>query len=194
MKQPVQKRTLKTRAKMVETATALVAEHGYQALRVEDVVAGAGVAKGTFFAHFSDKDALMDLLIGAEIDRHLDRIETLPAPHDIDEMTAAIMPMMQFMTTDRYVFDVILRHSGAALAEDIGVIAATFMRQAQVLAAWLANGPFRRDVPPAILAEGVQAFAIQAMALHFCALHNEVQLEHRLRPYLQAWLLPSAPA
>jgi hypothetical protein len=36
----------------------------------------------------------------------------------------------------------------------------------------------------------VQAFATQAMALHFCALHNAVPLDQRLRPYLSAWLQP----
>ncbi|MGJ8626152.1 MAG: TetR/AcrR family transcriptional regulator [Sulfitobacter sp.] len=194
MNRPVQKRTLKTRARLVDTAVALVAEHGYQALRVDDVVAGAGVAKGTFFAHFPDKDALMDLLVGAEINQHLDAIETQPPPEDIDAILAAMMPLLHFMTTDRYVFDVILRHSGAALADDIGVIATTFMRNGQVLGAWLSNGPFRRDVPPDMLAEGVLAFATQAMALHFCALHNVVPLDQRLRPYLQAWLLPEPPA
>ncbi|MCZ4256346.1 TetR/AcrR family transcriptional regulator [Sulfitobacter sp. G21635-S1] len=190
MKQPVQKRTLETRARLVAAAKGLVAAQGYAALRVEDVVAKAGVAKGTFFAHFPDKDALMDLLIGAEIDRHLDAIADLPAPRDVDEFVTVLMPLLRFMTCERYVFDVILRHSGAALAEEIGPIATTFVRQAEVVAAWLDQGPFRRDVSPDLLAEGVQAFATQAMALHFCALHNAVPLDQRLRPYLSAWLQP----
>jgi AcrR family transcriptional regulator len=71
----VQKRTLATRARLIEAATSVVAEKGYEALRVEEVVQRAGVAKGTFFAHFADKDALMDLLIGERIDQFLDELE-----------------------------------------------------------------------------------------------------------------------
>ena len=58
-----QKRALETRATLLATATALVEQHGYHALRVEQVVADAGVAKGTFFKHFGDKDGLMQVLI-----------------------------------------------------------------------------------------------------------------------------------
>ena len=48
----VQARTLKTRAKLLSAATALIAHSGYEALRVEEVVVKAGGAKGTFFSHF----------------------------------------------------------------------------------------------------------------------------------------------
>ena len=74
MNKPVQARTLKTRAKLINAAQAVVATSGYEGLRVEEVVKRAGVAKGTFFAHFRDKDALMDQLLGAEMDRILDAL------------------------------------------------------------------------------------------------------------------------
>ena len=75
MARAVQQRTLKTRARLTDAACQIIAECGYEGLRIEEVVKRAGVAKGTFFAHFHDKDALMDILIGAEIDSYLDRIE-----------------------------------------------------------------------------------------------------------------------
>ncbi len=190
MNKPVQQRTLKTRARLIDAANAVVAEAGFDALRVEQVVAGAGVAKGTFFAHFKDKDALMDLLIGARIDSYLDQIESAPTPRDVDDLIETLMPLLNFMTCERYVFDVILRLSGAAAVEQIGAIAMTFERHAQVVAKWLADGPFRTDVSPELLAEGVHAFSIQAMALKFCALHNSQTLTENLRPYLRAWLMP----
>ncbi len=190
MARAVQQRTLKTHAKLLAAATALSAEVGYEAVRVEEIVGRAGVAKGTFFSHFKDKDALMDQLIGAEIDRHLDLIETRPTPNTVAQMVDALMPLMDFMTCERYVFDVILRHSGAAASSEIGPIATTFGRHAEVIATWLTERPFRKDISPELQAEGVQAFSIQAVSLVFCALHGAVGPRERLETYLSAWLAP----
>jgi len=188
----VQKRTLETRARLIAAAEALIDKAGYEAVRVEEIVLKAEVAKGTFFAHFKDKDVLLDLLIGREIDACLDAIEKRPPPEDIDELVETLTPLLRVMSSERYVFDVIIRYSGAAAIEEIGVIAATFGRQVQVFADWLAEGPFRRDVSPALLAEGVQAFAIQTIALNFCALHRQDEMTTRLTDYLAAWLLPTS--
>lgn len=187
----VQERTLKTRAKLIDAARQIIDEVGFGALRVEEVVRRAGVAKGTFFSHFSDKDALMDILIGARIDAELDKIEKLDPPQSVEEMVAHLRPLMALMTCERYVFDVIMRYSGAASREEIGPIAQSFWRADQVGARWIAGGPFRKDVPADMLSDGVQAFLMQAIALNFCALHSDADMGERLTGYLRAWLLPS---
>ena len=74
MARAVQKRTLETRARLQAAAEEIISEAGFEALRIEEVVLRAGTAKGTFFAHFKDKDALMDLIIGARIDAHLEEL------------------------------------------------------------------------------------------------------------------------
>lgn len=190
MNDPVQPRAIKTRTRLQDTARAAIAETGYTALRVEEVVRRAGVAKGTFFAHFKDKDALMELLIAAEMDRCLDTLETGPAPQDTETLIHTLMPLMTFMTGERYVFDVILRHSGAAARQEIGPIALALDRLVRQIAGWIAAGDFRRDADPLLLAEGVQAFMAQAMALNFCALHETIPLATRLAPFLALWLKP----
>lgn len=186
----VQERTFKTRAKLIAAAQTRIAAAGYEALRVEDVVKDAGVAKGTFFAHFKDKDALMDHLIGQEIDAFLDEVAELDTPRSVSEILDALMPSFHFMAQERFVFDVILRHSGAAQNSEIGAIAQTFIRHGTVLAHWLAAGPFRKDIPPALMADGVGAFQMQALALHFCEAHNGTTIRDRMEMYLNAWLLP----
>ncbi len=194
MLKAVQSRTLKTRAKLIAAAEAVIEENGYEAMRVEEVVLRAGVAKGTFFAHFPDKEELMDQLIGARIDTCLDQIAKAPTPQTITDMVDALMPLVAFMSCERYVFDIIFRHSGAATIDKIGVIAMTFEHQAQIVSAWLKDSPFRRDVTPDLLAEGVQAFLMQAIALNFCALHCEFAIRDRIVQYLQAWLAPDIRA
>lgn len=186
-----QKRTLETRSRLIRAAEDIIAEVGFDALRVEDVVQRAGTAKGTFFAHFKDKDTLMDLIIGARIAALLERMSAAAPPRTVDEITQALMPLCTFMGSERYVFDVILRYSGAASISDIGPIAETFGRQIEVFSGWFEGGPFRRDIPAELVSEGVQAFAFQAVAAHFCALHNDRALADRLHTYLQAWLMPT---
>lgn len=191
MARAIQQRTLKTRAKLLDAATAVVSEHGYEALRVEEVVLRAGVAKGTFFAHFKDKEALMAQLIGAEIDVHLDHLAEMPPPTSVAQLTQTMLPLIDFMCCERYVFDIILRHSGAAQIADIGPIALTFGRHADIMSRWLTAHPFRKDIPPDLQAEGIQAFVMQAISLAFCALHDALSPKERLEVYLMAWLQPS---
>jgi len=166
---------------------------GYGALRVEEIVLRAGVAKGTFFALFRDEDALMDHPIGTRIDAHLEAIASRPTPRDATEMVTGLIPTMAFMTCERYVFDVILRSSGAAAIEGVGTIAATFFRRNDILADWVRDAPFRRDLAPELVSEGIQALAVQAMAMMFCMVTGGL-LKDRLETYLQAWPMPGAGA
>ena len=192
MAKAVQKRTLETRARLIAAAEAIIAEVGFEAIRVEEVVLRAGTAKGTFFVHFKDKETLMDLIIGPRIDALLDVLQKGPAPRSTEEMAEALMPLCDFMTCERYVFDVILRYSGAAGITKIGPIAQTFCRQVEIFAGWFGKPPFRNDVPADILAEGIQAFMVQTMAGKFCELSTHVSVRERLALYLHAWLMPAS--
>jgi AcrR family transcriptional regulator len=192
MKKAVQQRTLETRSRLTSVADELAAEKGFEALRIEEVVQRAGVAKGTFFAHFKDKDELMDLLIGERIDSLLDGMATGPAPRNADQLARRLMPLVELMSSERYVFEVILRRSGAMAVEEIGPIASTFGRLGELVGQWLAQGTFRKDVPLEILVEGVEAFLVQTLALNFCALHKDKSMKARLQPYLRAWVAPVA--
>jgi len=190
MAKVMQKRTLETRARLINAAKDIIRENGFEAMRVEEVVLRAGTAKGTFFAHFRDKDALMDLIIGEQIDDFLDQLQTQAAPKSADQMAAMLLPVCKFMTCERYVFDIILRYSGAAAHEEIGAIATTFGRQVDIFVEWLYKHPFRTDISHELQAEGIHSFMVQAMALKFCALHNAKSISDRLGPYLDAWLCP----
>ncbi|WP_282120104.1 TetR/AcrR family transcriptional regulator [Ruegeria atlantica] len=187
----MQKRTLKTRARLIEVAEEVIERGGYQALRVEDVVQAAGVAKGTFFAHFRDKDALMEMLIGERLIACFDQVEQGPTPRTAPEIASALLPIHAFMTSERYVFDLIIRYSGAAAITEIGPIARCFERYIRLVSGWLETAKVRKDISPDLLAEGVQAFAIQSMSLKFCALHEAESFSDRLEIYLDAWLTPA---
>lgn len=191
MQKTIQKRTLKTRARLIAASEEVVQKDGYEALRVEDVVKAAGVAKGTFFAHFRDKDALMEILMGEKLNACLDQAQAGRDPKSVADIITALEPVHSFMTSERYVFDLLIRYSGATAVAEIGPIAYCFERYFRVLMMWLETADVRQDVPAELLAEGVQAFAIQAMSLKFCALHASTNFEDRLKVYLKAWLTPA---
>ena len=192
-----QKRRLETRAKLLGVASAIVQQDGYSGLRVEDVVARAGVAKGTLFSHFKDKDGLLAVLIGDEVTRLLDAMEAAGAPSDIAGLTARLAPHLDYVAQDRVIFDLLLRYSGTTAAEPDEVVTASFTRQVALLTRWLqvmqAAGKIRRDQPPELLAEGIQAFLNHVLGVWFCMEHDsEAPPARALEPYLQAWLQPAA--
>ncbi|KIC22221.1 MULTISPECIES: TetR/AcrR family transcriptional regulator [unclassified Leisingera] len=191
-----QKRRLETRARLQEVAATIVQEQGYSGLRVEDVVARAGVAKGTLFSHFKDKDGLLAVLIGDEVMRLLDGMEAGDPPQDADELTARLAPHLDYVGQDRVIFDLLLRYSGTTAAEPDEVVTASFIRQVTLLTRWLqvlqTAGQIRQDQPPELLAEGIQAFLNHVLGVWFCMEHDdETPPARALAPYLQAWLQPA---
>lgn len=194
-----QKRRLETRTKLLEAAAAIVQEQGYSALRVEEVVARAGVAKGTLFSHFKDKDGLLAVLIGAEVMRLLDAMEAEGMPADAAELVGRLRPHLDYVAQDRVIFDLLLRYSGATAAEPDEVVAAGFTRQVTLITEWVAGmqarGTVRRDQPPQLLADGVQGFLNHVLGLWFCMEHEEdLPPEQTLPPLLEAWLTPQISA
>ncbi|WP_415855113.1 TetR/AcrR family transcriptional regulator [Sinomonas sp. G460-2] len=54
------RRIRRTRAALTQALLALMAERPYEAITVQDVIDRADVGRSTFYAHFSDKDDLLD--------------------------------------------------------------------------------------------------------------------------------------
>ncbi|MCF7779100.1 TetR family transcriptional regulator [Sulfitobacter sp. M220] len=184
-----QLRSLKTRERLIGCAREIVSVSGFEKLRVEDVVSAAAVAKGTFFTHFRDKDALMDILIAERIDVLLNDLESSHNFSSVEHVVTSIMPFLSFISSERYVFDVFLRLSGALAVEEIGKIAESIYRYDRILIEKLKGSPFRQDISEGLLSEGIQAFSVSSVALSLCALHSDQNVKNRLTIQLNAWLL-----
>ena len=52
-----------TREQLIEVATRLFAEKGYEDTSIEDVLAAAGVSRGALYHHFAGKDALFEAVV-----------------------------------------------------------------------------------------------------------------------------------
>ncbi len=58
-----QKRAIKTRLKLMEAALAVFGEYGVDAATIDDITQRAGLGKGTFYRHFSDKREITTCLV-----------------------------------------------------------------------------------------------------------------------------------
>ena len=200
MSRAPQERRLKTRAKLLTVAEDIVRVQGYSALRVEEVVAQAGTAKGTLFSHFKDKDGLLAVIVGRQIMTLLDELQGRPAPTSVAELTAALGPLVDFIAQDRVIFDLLLRYSGTTGEIADETVTQGFYRQNVIFGGWMKtlqqSGTVRDDQTPELLSEGVQAFINQVLAIWFCLDHRSGDTPQTpplraLEPYLIAWLRPN---
>jgi AcrR family transcriptional regulator len=58
-----------TRGQLIEVATSLFADHGYEGTSIEAVLAAAGVSRGALYHHFASKEALFAAVVSAVSDR-----------------------------------------------------------------------------------------------------------------------------
>ena len=76
-----------TRPSLLDAAARLIAERGYRGTTVNEIVARAGLSKGTFYWYFSCKDDVLFAVLGEHIDRPLyeliELLKTAPAEHDM---------------------------------------------------------------------------------------------------------------
>ncbi|MBD3165734.1 TetR family transcriptional regulator [bacterium] len=81
-----EKQKAETRTQILESARRLFAEKGYRQATIRDVAGEAGVALGTIFTHFPDKEALLSAALIDELDRDFQRSwETIPVETGIRE-------------------------------------------------------------------------------------------------------------
>jgi AcrR family transcriptional regulator len=67
------------RQAILDAALTVFAERGYEAARLDDVAARAGVAKGTLYLYFKDKEALFAALVRGAVSPMLDKVGAFSA-------------------------------------------------------------------------------------------------------------------
>ncbi len=118
---PQEPRRLKTRAALLAAGAELLAQRPIDAIPVNDIVDAAGVAKGSFFNHFPDKDAFA-AAVSAEIRAEIEAQVTM-ANSDVADparrIARAVSGFIQFARTDPTRARIMLRgHDLTALADN----------------------------------------------------------------------------
>src|SRR5215472_6725162 len=73
-------RAAERRAAIVEAALEEFVARGFAATRLDDIAKRAGVAKGTIYLHFKDKESMFEELVRIVIVPVVERLTTLPPP------------------------------------------------------------------------------------------------------------------
>lgn len=98
---PRQERSERTRAHIVETAAAAFAEHGFDGVSLNDLVAASGLSKGAFYFHFSSKEEIALAAFRAKQQEMLSRLAAHPAPTKaIDRLAFRLRKRAQLLRED----------------------------------------------------------------------------------------------
>ena len=73
-------RAAERRAAIVEAALEEFIDRGFAATRLDDIARRAGVAKGTIYLHFKDKESMFEELVRLVIVPVVERLNALPPP------------------------------------------------------------------------------------------------------------------
>ncbi len=113
-----------TRRRLVAAATTLFAENGLHAVTSARIARAAGVATGTFYLHFRDKEALFrELVFGAlaELRARQERATQGTAPGSRAELRALAYELLAFAADNRDLIRIVFGrgHQAGSLGEDV---------------------------------------------------------------------------
>lgn len=133
-----------TRLKILEAALTLMAEKGYDAVKVEDICARADVANATFFAHFPTKSALIAAFNEDVAERLKERLEgyNLPAIERLELLRAL---MLDEWTARAELLRAIVAD---AAAQDAGAFAESSASLVALVAGIVAEGQAAGELAP----------------------------------------------
>jgi TetR/AcrR family transcriptional regulator, fatty acid biosynthesis regulator len=172
MTRKVQARTLATRDRLIAAGREILAGGGMASLRTDEVVLRAGTAKGTFFAHFPDRDHFLAALLSESLSAEL---AGLKAPQDRAELLALMDRVYAAFATDADTIALLARFSGpagAGLGLDLMICGVTD-RLAEGVATMQARGLVPNRAVPEVLAEGLMALIFHAAASAQCPAHGD---------------------
>jgi TetR/AcrR family transcriptional regulator, fatty acid biosynthesis regulator len=194
MTRKVQARTLATRDRLMAAGREILAAEGMAGLRTEEVVLRAGTAKGTFFAHFTDRDHFLAALLA---ERLTAAFAGIVAPDDRAALLAVMDQVFTAFAADAETVALLARFSGqagAGLGMDL-MICGVIDRLAEGVGMMQARALVGNRAAPEVLAEGLMALVFHAAASAQCPVHGDhkavrARAEQLLRQMTDALIWP----
>jgi TetR/AcrR family transcriptional regulator, cholesterol catabolism regulator len=176
------RRRQQTRERVVDAAVELFVRQGYDATTVDQITAAADVARGTFFNHFSGKEALTYAWIERRREELRDRIAAITAPDAITRILEGLQSVAPLYDADETTRRVMVRtwiRCGGPFGPGHGQTA-EFIRT--LLDEGKKTGQFRDDLDTSVAASVFQDVFLGALCRW--AASDADSLEHHLQPAL----------
>jgi AcrR family transcriptional regulator len=109
----------RTRAQLVEAATACFAEYGYQRTRITDIVTRAGVSQGNFYRHFEGKREIFLEALKPGIDALYETRGSLADHTDAEALAANMVVYLRTYSRHRHILRV-MREAAAVGSDGFG--------------------------------------------------------------------------
>lgn len=93
------------RQRILKAALAVFSQHGFEAARLDEVARKAGVAKGTLYLYYPNKQAMFEAMVHSSVDPLLDDLSALARHQEVppDELLETIFSLFrrEVLETDR---------------------------------------------------------------------------------------------
>ncbi len=157
---------LETRRRLIEAGTRVFARRGFARTRATDISGEAGVAVGTLYLHFADKDALLRevLFRGAgELHAALRRITDARFPGVEESVRAHSEALVGYAAEHPALFQILFSTEVAATTAGAELLGFLTAHQEERLREGMAEGYFRGDLDPAVAAQAVIGMLTQVL-------------------------------
>jgi AcrR family transcriptional regulator len=189
-----QERSRQTREQILAAARALFAVQGFEQTSIDQVAAGAKVAKASVFAHFGDKTNLLAALGLAEIETIVENSRRLASGPEVEPLEESLYrllaPWLRYFGTDPAFARLYLAQSGLSS----GPFTERFLTTCHDLEGLIA-GLLRRGLPDCgetrsiMLSRGIQALLHEVMVYRISGwVADDTAAGTMLRDFLGIWI------
>lgn len=199
MSRKPQKRTHETKARILEAARQLTEGEPFDAVSMDAIARQSGVAKGSLFAHFTDKNGLLSHVVAERLQAIVDDWDVAGSARGsrLEDLLDRSMALVDLLSADRAVLQIYLDYSGATSSNVSEPFSASLEALEDRLFSFLSHwreaggGPFalRTDLDVAALASGVSAFVTTAAIYRACErIGSRAECIALLESQFTAWL------
>ena len=173
------------RERILQAAISVFAEKGFYDTRVSEIAKAAGVADGTIYLYFENKDDVLVSIFEDRIEQLLQILQKIatserPIEEKIRKMVGIQLGLLEEQRDLAEVITVNLRQSSRLLKQ---YAAPLFTRYLEVIAGMIASGQkagvFRQDVSPRVTARALWG-ALDGLALTWALGADDEQSPHPL--------------
>lgn len=110
----------KRKQELLKIAYRLIISKGYEETSIDEIIAEAQIAKGTFYYHFKSKEEMLEALINMMITEQTERAkQVLSAPLPIPQKTVAVITSLRPNSDEATIQDALNRKDNIAMHEKI---------------------------------------------------------------------------